>query len=188
VKHHPVFIELAAGSWRALAMANFRRLLVAAVGALGLVGAGTLSVAAHEGRTLVEFDSMTPVTGSAVGAVNDRGIKGGGLPWVISSGRGEVDREGHLSVTVKGLIIVVAPVNGKNPVATFSATVSCLTPHGIMNVTTVSFPASTTGNATINTKVVLPRRCHDPEVFVGTTNPTTGAFAWFAESNGEERD
>ena len=169
-------------------MANFRRLLVAAVGALGLVGAGTLSVAAHEGRTLVEFDSMTPVTGSAVGAVNDRGIKGGGLPWVITSGRGEVDREGHLSVTVKGLIIVVAPVGGRNPVPTFSATVSCLTPHGIVNVTTGSFPASTTGDATINTKVVLPRRCHDPEVFVGTTNATTGAFAWFAESNSEERD
>ena len=169
-------------------MANFRRLLVAAVGALGLVGAGTLSVAAHEGRTLVEFDSMTPVTGSAVGAVNDRGIKGGGLPWMISSGRGEVDREGHLSVTVKGLIIVVPPVNGINPVANFSATVSCLTPHGIKNVTTGLFPASVTGDATINTKVALPRRCKDPEVFVGTTNAKTGVFAWFAESNAEDRD
>jgi len=171
-------------------MGLLRRLLVGALGSLTLVGVGTIGVAAHEGGTLVEFHSMTPVTGSAVGVVNDRGIKGGGLPWVITSGRGEVDREGHLSVTVKGLIIVVPPVSGKNPVATFSATVSCLTPKGIVNVTTGSFPASTTGDATINTKVVLPRRCHDPEVFVGTTNATTGAFAWFAESNVnfEERD
>jgi hypothetical protein len=35
---------------------------------------------------------------------------------------------------------------------------------------------------------VLPRRCKDPEVFVGTTNAKTGVFAWFAESNLEERD
>jgi hypothetical protein len=169
-------------------MAYLRRLLVGVLGAATLVGVASTGVAAHEGRTLVEFDSMTPVTGSAVGAVNDRGIKGGGLPWVITSGRGEVDRDGHLSVTVKGLIIVVPPVNGINPVATFSATVSCLTSHGITNVTTGSFPASTAGDATINTKVVLPRRCKDPEVFVGTTNAKTGVFAWFAESNLEERD
>ena len=167
-------------------MAYLRRLLVGAIGALTLVGAASIGVAAHDGRTLVEFDSMTPVTGAAVGAVNDRGIKGGGLPWVISSGRGEVDREGHVSVTVKGLIIVVPPVNGKNPVANFSATVSCLTPHGIKNVTTGLVPATLTGDATINTKVVLPRRCKDPEVFVGTTNATTGVFVWFAESNAED--
>jgi hypothetical protein len=179
--------ELSLDSTEVVAMGLLRRLLVGALGSLTLVGVGTIGVAAHEGGTLVEFHSMTPVTGSAVGVVNDRGIKGGGLPWVITSGRGEVDREGHLSVTVKGLIIVVPPVNGKNPIANFSATVSCLTPHGIVNVTTGLFPASTTGNSTINTKVALPRRCNDPEVFVGTTNATTGAFAWFAESNGEDR-
>jgi hypothetical protein len=177
-------------STEVVAMGLLRRLFVGALGALTLVGVGSIGVAAHEGRTLIEFDSMTPVTGSAVGAVNDRGIKGGGLPWVITSGRGEVDREGHVSVTVKGLIIVVPPVNGKNPVANFSATVSCLTSHGIMNVTTGLFPASATGDSTINAKVALPRRCKDPEVFVGTTNATTGVFVWFAESNRnhEERD
>ena len=142
-------------------MAYLRRLLVGAIGALTLVGAATIGVAAHEGRTLVEFDSMAPVTGTAVGAVNDRGIKGGGLPWVISSGRGEVDREGHISVTVKGLIIVVPPVNGINPVANFSATVSCVSSHGgIVNVTTGLFHASITGNSTINARVALPRRCN----------------------------
>jgi hypothetical protein len=169
-------------------MGHLRRLLVGVVGALSLVGAAGVGVSAHEGGTLVEFDSMTPVTGSAVNAVNDRGLKGGGLPWVISSGRGEVDRDGHLSVTVKGLIIVVPPVNGKNPIMNFSATVSCVTSHGIVNVTTGLFPATTTGDSTIKTRVTLPRRCKDPEVFVGTTSATTGAFAWFAVSNGQDED
>ncbi|HXJ49313.1 MAG TPA: hypothetical protein VNF91_09120 [Candidatus Acidoferrum sp.] len=167
-------------------MAYLRRLLVGAIGAATLVGAASVGVSAHEGGTLVEFDSMTPVTGAAVGAVNDRGIKGGGLPWVITSGRGEVTRDGHVSASVKGLIIEVAPVNGKNPIANFSATVSCITPHGIVNVTTGLFPATSTGDATISANVMLPHPCRHPEVFVGTTNATTGAFAWFAMSNAEE--
>ena len=40
-------------------MAYWRRFLVAAIGALSLVGSGTVSAAAHEGGTLIEFDSMT---------------------------------------------------------------------------------------------------------------------------------
>ena len=81
-------------------MANFRKLLVAVIGAVSLVGAGGVSVAAHDGGTLIEFDSMTPVTGAAVGTVNDRGIKGGGLAWAITSGSGEVDRQGNVEVQV----------------------------------------------------------------------------------------
>ena len=168
-------------------MAYLRRLLVGAIGAVSLVGAGAVGVSAHEGRTLIEFDSMSPVTGAAVGAVNDRGIKGGGLPWVISAGSGEVSRDGAVHVTVRGLIIVVPPVGGHNPVANFSATVSCMTPHGVVNVTTGLFHASLAGDSTINAKVTLPRQCKHPEVFVGTTTPT-GAFVWFAESNSEDED
>ena len=86
-------------------MGRLRMLLVAVVGAVGLVGAGVVGVSAHEGRTLVEFDSMTPVTGAAVGAVNERGIKGGGAPWVIRSGSGEVSSNGEVHVTVRGLVL-----------------------------------------------------------------------------------
>src|SRR3982075_3554205 len=100
-------------------MGRLRMLLVAGVGAVSLVGAGAIGVSAHEGRTLVEFDSMTPVTGAAVGAVNDRGIKGGGAPWVIKAGRGAVSRNGEVHVTVRGLVIPIAPFNGTNPVAKF---------------------------------------------------------------------
>lgn len=162
-------------------MGYWKRVVVAAVGALSLAGAGSVSVGAHEGDRLVEFESMTPVTGAAVGTVNDRGIKGGGLPWVITSGSGSVDRQGHVSVTVRGLIIVVPPVNGKNPIPMFKATVSCLTPHGVMNVSTPAAPASMQGDAMITGTVTLPRPCKDPIVFVAAPSGQ-----WFAMSNQEE--
>ena len=153
-------------------MGYFRRLLVAVFGAASLIGAGTLSVAAHDRGTLVEFDSMAPVTGAAVGAVNDRGIKGGGLPWVIKSG--DVD------VRVRGLIIAVPPVNGVNPVPFFRATVSCLTRGGVVNVSTGLFAASSAGNSTIEARVALPHPCRSPEVFV-----VSPGGAWFAQSRSD---
>src|SRR6476660_1601303 len=107
-------------------MTGWRRFVVAGGGALSLVGAGSVSVAAHEGGDLIEFDSMTPVTGAAVGTVNDRGLKGGGLPWVIASGSGEVSRRGHVEVEVTGLVLAAGANIGKNPIPTFAATVSCL--------------------------------------------------------------
>ena len=167
-------------------MAYLRRLLVGAIGALTLVGAASVGVSAHEGGTHVEFESMTPVTAATVKIANDRGIHGGGLPWVIRSGRGEVDESGNVRIRVRGLVIPVAPLNGTNPVANFSATVSCLTTSGIVNVTTGLFPASPAGDSTIKAKVALPSGCMSPEVFVGTTNAATGAFVWFAESNSED--
>src|SRR5215471_20773471 len=121
---------------RSFGYAHFVRVLVLAIGALGLLAASAAPAAADEGGNLTDFSSMTPVTGAAVGTVNDRGIKGGGLPWVITSGSGSVDRQGDVSVSVKGLIIVVPPINGKNPVPFFKATVSCITPDGVVNVST----------------------------------------------------
>lgn len=160
-------------------MGYLRRLLVAGIGAVSLVGAAGIGAGAHDRGTLIEFDSMTPVTGAAVGTVNDRGITGGGKAWVITSGRGEVDRSGNVEVKVTGLVI---PALGAiNPIASFKATVSCLTPHGVVNVSTASFPASTTGNSTIEGTVMLPHPCMAPEVFVGSPGG-----AWFAMSNSEE--
>jgi hypothetical protein len=155
---------------------------MAALGAASLAAAGTVSVGADgRGDVLVSFDSMTPVMGAAVGAVNDRGIKGGGFPWAITSGKGSVDHQGDVSATVKGLVIPVAPFFGKNPVPVFKAVVSCITPDGVVNVSTSNFPASMAGDSTINATVDLPHPCKDPEVFVGAT--VGGRFLWFAESN-----
>lgn len=163
-----------------------------AIGALGLLGLTAASVGADEGNNLLEFGSMTPVTGAAVGHVNDRGITGGGLPWAITEGEGQVDRQGNLEVEVQGLIIPLPlpPLGGKpgNPIANFSATVSCLTPSGIVNVTTGLFPATVPGgDSEIETHVNLPRTCNSPEVFVGTTT-ASGKFVWFARSNASGQD
>src|ERR1700693_4652766 len=161
-------------------MAYFRRLLVAAIGASSLVGATAAGVGAHDGGTLIEFDSMTGVSAAQALAQlpNDRGIKPGGAPWGISSGSGEVDRQGHLSVKVTGLIIPNPPV-GFNPVAAFTAVVSCLTPDGAMNTPTQPVATDHAGNATFNATVALPHQCKSPEVFVGLTR-ATGEFVWFA--------
>jgi hypothetical protein len=159
-------------------MGSFRKLLVGGIGALSLVVLGGASVSAQN-DTLIKFGSMTPVTGAAVGAVNDRGITGGGLPWVIQSGRGEVDGNGDVDVRVKGLVIPV--LSGTNPVPSFRATVSCLTPGGTVNVSTATFAASTEGDSKIDGHVTLPAICDDPEVFV-----VSPGGAWFAMSSGSD--
>jgi hypothetical protein len=156
-------------------MGRFRKLLVSTVGALSLIGAGSTIAGAHDGGTLVQFDSMTPVTGAAVGTVNDRGLVGGGKAWMITSGSGAVDRQGDLEVQVTGLVLVPT---GANPITQFKATLSCLTPHGVVNVSTELFAASATGDSTISGRVSLPRPCMQPIVFVGNAGG-----AWFAMSN-----
>ena len=103
---------------------------------------------------------------------------------MITSGTGELDHNGHLHVSVTGLVIPVAPFFGTNPLTQFAAVVSCLTPHhGIVNVRTAPVATGPAGNATIDTTVALPRGCHQPEVFV-----TSAGGAWFARSNPEEED
>jgi len=170
-------------------MANFRRLLVALVSAFSLLGATGVSVAASEGNKLIEFDSMTGVSAAVALAqkANDRGMLPGGAPWVISSGVGSVDRHGNVSVRVTGLIIpTLTPP--RNPIPAFSVTVSCITSHHrVANLTKGTFPTNPAGDATINTRVVLPHPCKDPEVFVGLTR-ANGAFVWFAMSNSEEQE
>jgi hypothetical protein len=75
--------------------------LVGALGALTLVGAGSVAVGASDSR-LIEFDSMTGVSVAVKGTTNERLLTAGGAPWVISSGRGQVDRQGNVSVSVTG--------------------------------------------------------------------------------------
>src|SRR5262245_30587063 len=100
-------------------MSLFGKLLMTAMGIAGLLAASVTAGLAQHSPALVEFDSMTPVTGAAVGAVNDRGILGGGRAWVITSGSGEVDRDGSVEVQVHGLVI--PSLGGVNPVATMGA-------------------------------------------------------------------
>lgn len=165
-------------------MRRFKMFLVAALGALSLVGAGSASVLAEGSHRLLEFDSMRPVTGDAVGEVNNRGITGGGLPWAIKSGRGELGRNGEVEVRVKGLVIPVAPFNGTNPVPQFGVIVSCLSKGKVVNTAVVGLSAANTaGDSVIETKVSLPHQCNDPIVFV-----TAPSGQWFAASRADEEE
>lgn len=157
-------------------MRMFARVLVLTIGALGLLAASAAPSAADEGGNLTDFSSMTPVTGAAVGTVNDRGIKGGGLPWAITSGTGTVSHQGTVDVTVTGLVIPV--LGNRNPVGMFKATLSCLGPKGVVNVSTGTFPASSAGDSHIHAVIDLPHPCKQPIIFV--VAPTG---QWFAESN-----
>jgi len=164
-------------------MRRITNVLVGLFGAASLLIGGASIVSAHSSHALLTFDSMTTVTGAAVGAINDRLITGGGKPWVITSGSGEVDRNGNVHVSVRGLVIPPPAFNGTNPVAAFGATVSCLTPHGIVNLRTSTAPATPTGDATIDGVVTLPNPCKDPILFV-----TSPGGAWFAMSNGDDSE
>ncbi|HEX9099535.1 MAG TPA: hypothetical protein VF956_08645 [Candidatus Dormibacteraeota bacterium] len=149
------------------------RVLVTAITVLGLIGVSTAPAFADEKGNLTDFSSMTaiPVGGQVV-----RGITGGGLPWKITSGTGTVSQQGVVDVTVTGLVL---KGSGVNPIPSFEATVSCVTPHGVVNVMTGGFPASSTGDSHITATVDLPRPCKDPIVFVGVSP----AGRWFAMSN-----
>ena len=161
-------------------MGGFARLLLASTLTLGLLAAGASTGLAKEGGNLVVFHSMTPVTGAAVGVPNDRGINGGGLAWAITSGAGTVSHKGAVDVTVTGLII---PARGGNPLTAFKVIVSCLTPDGVVNVSTATAPANAAGDSHITGTVALPHPCQRPIVFV-----TSAGGSWFAMSNPRSGD
>ncbi len=138
--------------------------------------------------TITEFNTMVGVPRPYTGSVNAiRSVNGGGLPWVISSAKGELHVDGSIEVKVAGLVIdpndpaaIAAGVAGKNPVSAFKAIVSCLSKDAsgaaiTANVSTQTFPASSTGNSSIEDTVALPHPCIAPIIFV-----TSPGGAWFA--------
>jgi hypothetical protein len=127
------------------------------------------------GIALVKFHTMAPVTGQFVGATGTaiRGLHGGGLPWALRSAQGELSADGWLRVQVKGLVLAAGPSSGTNPIPTFRAIVSFET---LPPIFTEAVPATTDGDADINTHVELPHPGFAPIIFVG---PGTNAV-WFA--------
>lgn len=168
------------------------RILVVALlaASLVLIGAARVtwlqpSAARADAVHVLEFDTMAGVTGPFVGSTNPiRGVPGGGLPWQIDLGRGELRADGSLEVEVRGLVLFDGPpvplaLRGVNPIANFRAIVSCLTisagAPATVNVATDLFPATPTGDADIEATVSLPSPCFAPIVFV-----TSPGGAWFA--------
>jgi hypothetical protein len=159
-------------------------LKTAGVGSVALAGLAlpAAALAKDDGdATVLEFRRMVGVSGPFVGATNPiRGIPGGGLPWMLAEGRGELRADGHLEVRVRGLVLAAGPRAGTNPVASFRAIVSCLSVDAAgqpvtVNRSTGEFPATNTGDADIEAQLDLPSPCLAPIVFV--TSPTG---AWFA--------
>jgi hypothetical protein len=138
------------------------------------------------GRDVLSFQTMVAVSGPYVGTANPiRGVPGGGFPWVLKRASGDLDRDGHIRVQVRGLVLADDPsvpenLRLTNPVASFKAIVSCRTIDSqgnpaVVNVTTQDFPASTGGDAFIRDQVTLPPGCVAPIVFVASPGG-----AWFS--------
>jgi len=154
-------------------MRIFGRVVITALCVAGLIGASAIPTFADEKGNLTDFSSMTAIP---VGGMVVRDIKGGAVPWVITSGTGTVSQRGVVDVTVTGLVL---KATGTNPIGSFEATVSCITPDGIRNVSTGGFGANMAGDSHIHATIDLPRPCKDPIVFVALFP----AGRWFAMSN-----
>jgi hypothetical protein len=125
-------------------------------------------------NAILKFHTMAPVTGAFVGsAMPIRGIPGGGIPWALDAADGELSTDGRLRVRVTGLVLAAGSASGTNPIPTFSAIVSF---EGLAPILTDAVPASTTGDADIDTHVDLPHPGFAPIIFVGPG----GRLAWFA--------
>lgn len=148
-----------------------------------MLGLQSSLVAAQGPPKILEFDTMVGIPAAFTGTQNPiRDINGGGLPWTIGSGSGELTTGGHLEIKVEGLVLAAGGNAGSNPIGSFRAIVSCLTDEAtVMNVTTDPFPATTGpaseggGNAKIEADVSLPQPCIAPIIFV-----TSPGRAWFA--------
>ena len=146
-------------------------------------------VAAKGGPTILEFQTMVGVPQAFTGTTNAsviRGVNGGGIPWRLDLGKGELSRNGHLEIKVRGLVLAAGANEGNNPVGTFRGLVSCLTASAtVLNVPTGDFTATTGpasaggGNADIEADLDLPNPCIAPIVFV-----TSSGGSWFAATGG----
>ncbi len=175
--------------WALAAIGSAALLSTATVQGVAAAAAGHGPAHGHRSATILRFDTMTPVTGPYVGAANPiRGVPGGGLPWIITSGKGSLKSDGHLIVKVRGLVLadqppVPAALQGINPLKDFQAIVSCQSIGAgnsatIANVTTGDFTASPAGDSNIEARVDLPHPCIAPIVFV------TGPGIWLAATGG----
>ena len=150
---------------------------------LGVVAQASLVTAKGPDKVL-EWDTMIGVPTGLTGAQSQaplRGINGGGVPWTLTEGRGELTVSGHLEIEVDGLVLAST---GSNPSATFRALVSCVKSDGTFeNILTAAFPATTGpasaggGDSKIETNVALPSPCIAPIVFV-----TSAGGSWFAST------
>lgn len=137
---------------------------------------------------VVKFSEMVGIPPEFTGDESPiRGVSGGGLPWVITSGKGELRTDGELQVKVRGLVldpddpaVIERGLAGVNPIPSFKAIVSCISLDAegnpvVVNRETDLFPADEEGDCSIRDRVELPFPCIAPVVFV-----TSPGGMWFA--------
>jgi len=118
---------------------------------------------------IFEFNRLTAVVPPFTGPANAiRGIGGAGAPWKIASGKAELNANGELEVSVRGLVLVR---NSTNPIGTFAIILSCQSKDAagaptIVNQVVGTTPATTTGDADFEGTVTPPSPCLAPIVFV----------------------
>jgi hypothetical protein len=161
-----------------------KRAFVLLLGVLAVGAVVVQTTAAKDGgspgKDVLEFDVMTPVVAPFTGTTHAiRGVNGGGVPWQIDRGRGDLSSDGRLKIRVEGLVLVSS---GQNPIPMFRGVVNCLTtesPDVGVNLATAPVSASSDGDATIKATVELPDPCVAPIVFVtsGTGSPPGNWFA-----------
>src|SRR5918912_4565882 len=95
---------------------SLRALLVAVVGTALLL---TTAVNALAGGRKVLDSTMV---GIPTGGLALYGVAGGGLPWVLDSGKATLFADGRLHVEVEGLVLAV---NHTNPIRSGRAIVTC---------------------------------------------------------------
>ncbi len=149
-------------------MTRFLR-LVLAVAMLGALVVGNVASTIASGSKV--FDAQ--MVGIPTAGLMLDGLTGGGVPWVLDSGRAKLFADGRLDVEVEGLVLAT---NHTNPVANGLAVVAC---GNVAVAQSEIVPFSPAGDAEVETTVSLPSPCLAPAVFfVGVT--ATGAQRWFA--------
>jgi len=103
------------------------------------------------------------------------GAVGGGLPWRLDAGKAKLWSDGRLVVEVEGLVLAAGANEGRNPVPTGRALVSC---GGSVVAMSGAVPYSPAGDAEVETRVSLPASCLAPVVFFAG-NVAAGP-RWFA--------
>jgi hypothetical protein len=148
------------------------------------------SVATADERRIIAFGTMYGVDGPFRGSANAiRGIPGDDLAWSVAHfAKGWLTTKGKLHIVVHGLIFKEGPLTGTNDEANFRGVVSCLSESTnttpVVNVATAGFPASTSGNATINATIELPNPCVAPIIFITGEDPNK----WFAVTGFEKEE
>ena len=146
---------------------------------------GSVSTAEDKGPKILKFNTMVGVPAGLTGVQSQvplRGINGDDIPWAIADVEGELRANGHLEISVQGLVLAAGANAGSNTSPVFRGLVSCVRSDGTFaNILTDPFPATTGpasaggGNAEIVADVALPQPCIAPNIFV-----TSGTGSWFA--------